>query len=279
MHTRRWYVVATLSLALGAVAPARAEFAGVPDKIQLWIGGQAASFTTEGGLSLADAGTGVSINFEDIFDLPGSKQSLRGEGTWRITGRSLLDFGLVQFNRSHSVVSDRDVEWGEYTFQEGAYVTATFDSRFVYAAYRYDFLNLDQVRISGSAGLSYLTLTAGLEAAGSVIGPDGPVAGGVNKEADVKFPVPLVGLQVDWAVRDRLTVLMYVRLFNLDYGKINGGMRESALRMKWHFTRNVGVALGLDTTTVRLKEYETEKYKAKFNYQISGLSAYLTLAF
>jgi hypothetical protein len=279
MHTRRWYVVATLCLALGAVAPARAEFAGVPDKIQLWIGGQAASFTTEGGLSLADAGTGVSINFEDIFDLPGSKQSLRGEGTWRITGRSLLDFGLVQFNRSHSAVTDKDVDWGEYTFQEGAYVTATFDSRFVYAAYRYDFLNLDQVRISGSAGLSYLTLTAGLEASASVIGPDGPVAGGVNKEADVKFPVPLVGLQVDWAIRDRLTVLMFVRLFNLDYGKINGGMRESALRMKWHFTRNVGAALGVDTTTVRLKEYETEKYKAKFNYQISGLSAYLTLAF
>lgn len=279
MNARRTLLLASVIVVLVAAAPARAEFADVPDKIQLWIGGQAASFTTEGGLSLADAGTGVSINFEDIFDLPGAKQSLRGEGTWRITGRSLLDFGLVQFDRSHSAVTDRDVEWGEYTFQQGAYVTATFDSRFVYVAYRYDFLSLDQVRISGSAGVSYLTLTAGLEAAGSVIGPEGPVAGGVNKEADVNFPVPQVGLQVDWALRDRLTVLMFVRLFNLDYGKINGGMRESALRMKWHFTRNVGVALGVDSTTVRLKEYETEDYKAKFNYQISGLSAYLTLAF
>jgi hypothetical protein len=30
---------------------------------------------------------------------------------------------------------------------------------------------------------------------------------------------------------------------------------------------------------VRLKEYETEDYKAKFTYDITGLSAYLTLAF
>lgn len=279
MNTRRVPWMALPLLLLSVVFPARAEFADVPDTIQVWIGGQAASFTTEGGLALADAGTGVSINFEDIFDLPGSKQSLRGEGTWRMTEKGMLDFGVVQFNRSHSLVVDQDVNWGEYTFQEGAYVTATFDSRFIYAAYRHDFLKLDQVRISGSAGLSYLGITAGLEAEGSVVGPDGPVTGSVSKEADVNFPVPLVGLQVDWAIRDRLTVLMYVRLFNLDYGKINGGMRESAIRMKWHFTRNVGAALGVDTTTVRLKEYETEDYKANFNYQISGLSAYLTLAF
>ena len=54
---------------------------------------------------------------------------------------------------------------------------------------------------------------------------------------------------------------------------------QGAIRMKWHFTKNVGAALGVDTTTVRLKEYETEDYKAKFNYQISGVSAYLTLGF
>ena len=126
MNNRLLLVVATLAVALGFTAPARAEFAGVPDKIQLWIGGQAASFTTEGGLALADAGTGVSINFEDIFNLPGARQSLRGEGTWRMTGRSLLDFGLVQFNRSNSTVTEQDVDWGEYTFLEGAYVTATF---------------------------------------------------------------------------------------------------------------------------------------------------------
>lgn len=279
MINRRLKMIALLVPVLAAGVPARAEFAGVPDKIQVWIGGQAASFTTEGGLTLADAGTGVSINFEDIFDLPGAKQSLRGEGTWRMTQKGMLDFGLVQFNRSNSRVLRQDVEWGEYTFQEGAYVTATFDSRFIYAAYRHDFLQLDQVRISGSAGLSYLTLTAGLEAEGSVVGPEGPISENVNKEADVSFPVPLIGLQVDWALRERLTVMMMVRLFNLDYGKINGGMRESALRMKWHFTKNVGAALGIDTTTVRLKEYETEDYKAKFNYQISGLSAYLTLGF
>ena len=156
--------------------------------------------------------------------------------------------------------------------------TATFDSRFAYAAYRYDFLSLEQVRISGTAGLSYLTLTAGLAAEGSVVGPGGPISEAVNKESDVSFPVPLVGLQVDWAVRDRLSVLMMVRLFNLDYGKINGGMRESALRMKWHFTKHFGVAGGFDSTTVRLKEYETGDYKAKFNYQVSGLSLYATMA-
>ena len=43
-------------------------------------------------------------------------------------------------------------------------VTAGFDTEFPYVAWRYSFLDLPQVRISGSAGIDYVSLSASLQA-------------------------------------------------------------------------------------------------------------------
>jgi hypothetical protein len=273
--------VAIPALFACALAPAaESEFAGVPDRVQVLLGGTAADFVTEGGLSLVDAGTGIAVNFEDMFDIPVNKSASRIDGFWRFGKRSYLDFGYVQYNRTGGRELVQEVDWGEYTFEAGAFVTADWDSRFPYAAYRYGFLDEDRVRISGSAGISYLGVDAALEAEAGVTGPQGPVSGAITEGVSIDFPVPLVGLRLDWALRDRLAVEMFMRFFKLNYESvIDGGMRESAARLKWHFSKPVGLAIGYDATSVRLKEYETGDYKAKFTYDITGLSAYLTLAF
>ncbi len=160
-------------------------------------------------------------------------------------------------------------------------MTGTFDSRFPYAAYRHDFLQESRVRISGSAGICYLRLAPGLAAEGGVIGPDPdkPITGHFEKSSEIQFPVPLVGLRVDWVLRDRLSVEMFTRLFYLNYAGIEGSMREASARLKWHFSKHVGVAVGYDGTTIRLKKYETGDYDAKALFETTGLSAYVTLAF
>ena len=71
---------------------------------------------------------------------------------------------------------------------------ALFDTSFPYAAWRYDFLQLEQVRISGSAGINYLTIEAGLKAEGNVTDPNGvAVSGEVDESFDLAVPVPQVG--------------------------------------------------------------------------------------
>jgi hypothetical protein len=268
-----------LVLLVGSVSATRAEFGGIPDRVQFMLGGTTVDFVTEGGLFLTSAGTGVSVNFEDLFDIPVNREAARLDGFWRFSDKGYMDFGYVQYNRTGSKTLVQDVVWGEFTLQQGAFVKATWDSRFPYAAYRHDFLQEDRVRISGSAGISYLRIAPKLEADGGVIGPGGPVTGHFEKGEPVQFPVPLVGLQLDWVLRNRLEVMMFTRIFYLNYANINGGMREATARLKWHFSKHVGIAAAFDSTFVRLKEYETGDYKVKFNYDISGLSAYLTFAF
>ena len=266
------------ALVVGVASPARAEFGGVPDRFQVSAGGTAAELVTQASLVPESVGAGAAVDFESLFNIPGDKQALRLDGFWHYSDRQYIDFGYVQFNRSGSRESDEDVACGDFNFSAGAFVIATFDTRFPYAAWRYDFLQEDKVKISGTAGISYMRVAPRLEATGDVTGPEGPVSGQVNEGVELQFPVPLVGLRLDWVLRERLFAEFFVRLFRLDAGSFNGGMRESSARLKWHFTEHFGAALGVDSTTLRIKDYEKNGNKLKFLYDVSGASLYLTTA-
>src|SRR6185436_7739797 len=65
-----------LAAVLGAAgtAPAQAGLPGdVPDKVRIAIGGVSANAYTDAALGSTTAGVGASVNFEDIFGLPDSK--------------------------------------------------------------------------------------------------------------------------------------------------------------------------------------------------------------
>jgi hypothetical protein len=281
MDKRILLALAALIFVLASASPARADFAGVPDRVQLAIGGTAAELSTQAALSPESGGAGAALDFEDLFDIPGSHQSVRADGFWRFSEKGYVDFGYVEFNRSGARELDQDIQWAGYTIQAGSLVGGKWDSSFPYVAYRHDFLHEEKVKISGSAGFSYLRLAPSLAAQGSILDPDGiPVAGGAyEKGVDVQYPVPLVGLRLDWALHNRLTLDWFVRFFYLNFSGIEGGMRESSVRLNWHFSKHVGIAGGYDSSTVGIKQWETENYKAKFRYDVTGLSAYLTLAF
>ena len=276
-----WVLFGMLVLPAVAPAPARAEMPGdVPDHWRISLGGIAADTYTDAGLGSTTAGIGASINFEDIFGLPDSKSTWRVEANWHFKKRQYLDFGYFELNRSGSRVVSEDVEWGDFIFQAGGEVTADFKSNFPYVAWRYDFLQLPEVRISGSAGLNYLGLESGLAAVGTATDLNGmPISGSVEERVSVAAPVPQIGLQIDWALTKRLAVKMYLRQIYINIADINGGIGESAARLHWWATKNFGISGGLDKESIDLKEYTSGDTKARFRYEVRGFSFYFNLAF
>src|SRR5512144_470432 len=85
----------TVVLAVLCLVPAAraGEFAGdVPDLVWVDIGGQTNDITTDVAVSGA-AGAGAIINFEDVFDLPGSQTTFRMLGTAHVSPkRRYVDF-------------------------------------------------------------------------------------------------------------------------------------------------------------------------------------------
>jgi len=268
-----------------SISAVRAEpFAtDVPDRVWVDFGGTFNEVATNAALS-GSQGVGVTVNFEDVFDLPGSKTTFRMLGTARISEkRRYIDFGYVDINRSASRIIDQDINWGDYTFQTGAEVSARFATQFIYAAFRYDFLHEEKIRISGSAGLTYLNLETALSGQATYDDPNDPgppVTSFFDSDASQGAPVPLIGLNVDWALTRRLVVRTYNRFFRINFAGVDGGLYESGVRLNWYFVKNFGMGLGFDRTSLKLKELELANgNKLRADYSISGVGLYFNLAF
>jgi hypothetical protein len=220
------------------------------------------------------------VVFEDFFNVPIHNQFGRVEGAWRFGLRHYADFGYVNIDRSGARVVDRDVTFGDYTFHAGARVEGRIASRFLYAAYRYDFLQEDRVRISGSAGISAERIAASVSATAGVTDPNGQnVAGEASQEAKVTLPVPLLGLQLDWALAPHLVLNSHTRMFSINYAGIRGNQIESTLRLYWYLHRNFGVGAGYDRVSVSLPQCTTGDQTIRASYDIAGLSLYLRSQF
>jgi hypothetical protein len=259
----------------------RADFPGdVPDRFKVQLGGVRAQFTTQGSLSVTNGPGGAFVDFEDIFDLPIAKSSWSAVGFWRFSDKGYLDFGYVDYSRTGGHEISQDIVWGDHTLLANAIVEAKFETAFYYLAWRHDFLRLDQAHIGFSAGLSTLGLTSGLAANGNVVDENGnPVAGEFSQEANVTFPVPLVGLQVDWKLTHHTAIQMYVRTLYVQTHGFEGQIRQSALTYEWYATRHFAIGGGFESYTVNLRKFTTGNLTARFVYDVQGLDYYLKVAF
>ena len=266
-----------------AAPPVLADMPGdVPDTFRFALGGMAADTFTEAGLGSADEGVGAFVNFEDALGLPDNKSVSRFDASWRFgkKKRQYLDFGYVAINREASNTISQDIEWGEFLFLAGGTVDTTFNSSFTYVAWRYDFLQLEQVRISGSAGFDYLGIKASLEATGNVEDENGmAISGTVDEGFDAAYPVPQIGLQLDWALTRRLALRFYNRLIVVNIDNIDGKISESTIRLYWFFAKHFGISGGIDKESIDLKEFVSGNTTARFRYEVHGLAFYLNFAF
>jgi hypothetical protein len=261
--------------------PGFAQFPGdVPDLVQVQVGSLITRLETEVGVNVADGAIGTTIQFEDAFGLSETNAVFRLEGVWRIHGRHLLDFGYVQYNRANTTRIADEIVFEGFTFQANAEVRGTFEARFPTIAYRYDMLHLPEVRIAVTAGACYLRLGAALEANGGVVGPGGStVTGTFEEDEDLEYPVPLVGLRVDWAISRRFAMQLYHRYFYLDRSDLSGDMIEGGARLDWFFSRHLGAGIGFERTTITIRSYEDEDVEARFNLTSQGANLYLKVAF
>jgi hypothetical protein len=269
----------SLALTLGAILspPAFADFpSGIPDRLQLGIGGMQGTFATGGAFGPSDGRLGVMIVFEDALDLRVHDSFLTTDGFWRFGGRHYIDFGYVNIERHGRKVVDQDLSFGRYTFHVGSTADSWFDSRFAYVDYRYDFLQVDPVRISGSAGLNIERIAAGISATGNITDQNGNVVNGqATSESKYNLPVPMLGLQLDWALSRASVLQTYTRAFWIDLSTIRGGQSDFVLRYHWYFVRNAAAGIGFERISLNLPKYIENNEVQRFAYSIQGLMLYV----
>jgi hypothetical protein len=129
--------------------------------------------------------------------------------------------------------------------------------------------------------MTWLQLSTGLSGTGTFT-PVGGVetTGSFNKEGSVGAPVPMVGMNLDWALARRLVLRTYSRFFRINVSAFNGGLYESGIRLNWYFAKHFGLGLGYDRTDLKINELKVgDGNIVKANYSFSGFGLFINLAF
>lgn len=265
----RW-VLGAAALAFVAV-PARAQFPDdTPDNFRLRVGGLFASFDSTTQLSRAGV-AGDPIHLSDLGLVSDNKTTFRGEGYWNFLGRMYLDFGYVDFTLDGTKSITRDIHFNGLIYKAGAEVSAETSSRYIYAAFRYGIIKNPTFHLGLSLGVTYTSLSAQLSAKAGVQRPDGSVvSGGATLERSVDVPIPLIGLDMEFAIAKGLTLGARARGIGATVDPYSGSWVEYAASINWYFSQNFGVTGAYEYQKLHLKKDETTPNAFRFDQQYDG---------
>src|SRR5262245_18457548 len=241
-----------------AAAPARAQFPGdVPDTFRLSVGGMYAWFTTEVTFQqiLTPGGpVGGGVSLQPVTGLPSSTGGFTARGYWQPLNRFYVDFGYTLFKRSNTRSISVDIPFGDSTFTAGASVATSLKSQLSYVDLRYNFIQNDSWRLGVSLGGAYALLQADLSASAGVVGPNGPIVGqSTTKEAELKTPVPLLGIDAGFKFGDRVSGGV---IFNGIFAPVHpyaGSVFVFEPHVDWFVSKNFGVGGAFNYSRFRIK--------------------------
>lgn len=286
-HQFRWAamigLLSAVIMPIAAVAQEGGQATGFPgdvgDRLQLRLGFLYTGLTTTFAFNPEGTGLGLLLNLESA-GLDRSVPTFDLDGSWRIGRRSWLVFGYNSVSRSGSKVLEERIEFNDYVFEVGTRVDSEFDSTNAALGYRYDLYDNGEVRLAGTAGFAWIDLWAHLRASGSVIDPSGnTLSGEYDKGFDVSVPAPQLGAIVEWAFARRGLVKMYWRSLLVELSGVRGTISSGGVAAAYYPLRNLGFGLGIEDTSITIREYRGDDYVARGNYdQLAGV-AFLALAF
>jgi hypothetical protein len=265
---------AVAAIALSAPATA-AEFPeGARQPFQFELGGAWDSFNTVARMDYTRNGiatAGTSIDFEKLLNIPVMEQHFRGTGQWKFSKVSSIQVGYESIRREGQRSLTEQIVWGDTTFGLGGLIDGKFDSTEAYLGYRYDAFQADNVRLALTIGFSYWDIEASLVGQGTVTKPDGSTSSGsFEKGFSIKAPVPVIGIAAEGAISKDFTFSFYARGLYVRLTDISGGEIQGGLAVKWYATKNFGVGLGVDVTSIQVKKYVKDDQTFSANYNFAG---------
>jgi hypothetical protein len=141
-------------------------------------------------------------------------------------------------SRSATKTLLEDVSVGESTFRAGHTVSAETRLDIVMASYAHSLVLDDLIDLALSGGVYTMPLRFRFE-------------GASRREAhDFTAPLPVVGLQFDFAVTPSVFLRQRLGLFYLAYGDFKGSLGSATVAVEWFPWPLVGLALGYASTSL-----------------------------
>jgi hypothetical protein len=221
---------------------------------------------------------GGILNLEEILGLDATQSLARMDGFYRFKPRHAIDVTWLSIARSSTTELGNRIDFDEVSFE--GFVESRIDMDLFKVTYKWSFLNNGKVNTGLIVGLSTYRLGADLRGEGRVLDIDGnPIDMTDFHETGIQViaPVPTLGVFSDFAPKPWFVLRLSGELLDLSIGDIEGRFLDIRATMDFYFTRNVGIGIGLNQTSL---EYQNRgDNPLRVNYEYGGILFYLSLAF
>ena len=247
---------------------------GMDERFRLDVGGFFQTFDTTISVGPKSGGIGSNINLERDFDL-GNQTTFRADGWYRFGRHASLQFGYRGWSRSITKTLEREINFGDRTFEVGAEVDFRQRVRVVDLYYGYSFINTGKFETGLMLGVSGMFNRVSLEA--SVTGP-GEGGAATRQQSNLTIPIPSAGAFVAATILPRLFVEASVRGFpKITVSNYTGSDLDVRAGATYFFTKNVG--LGVKYQYVKFTFSRNVAARVELDYRYNGPMAYVAAAF
>jgi hypothetical protein len=211
---------------------------------------------------------GTPIDLEDDLGLDRDLALARLDGYYRLGRKHRLQFGYFTFKRDAVRTIDRGITFGDITFQLNAQIESEFKNSITQIGYMYSLRQTDRFEVAGTFGIHWMDVQSKLR---------GNTVGGVieTSSTDAAGPLPLIGIDIDYAFTPRLIASLRGMLFSLKIDTFDGSLTDFRGSLEYFFMNNLGVGLGVNRFDLDLT-YSDNNRGADFTWGYDGLQLYLT---
>ncbi|MEN2398778.1 hypothetical protein GKZ90_0003285 [Flavobacterium sp. MC2016-06] len=215
---------------------------------------------------------GTLIDFENDLGFSKSSTSFMGALEWRISRRSRLDFEFFSLNRSATKTLEKQIVFGDNTYDINARVTAFFDVQIARIAYGYAFLSKPKYEAGLLIGAHVLFGDVGLRVDAN--------QASLEKRTNFNFtaPLPDMGIWGEFVLGKRFGLYANVNYLAAKIDNISGRIISYNLSLLYNIYDNLSVNAGYTGLNFRVDD-EKERLSGYLKWGYNGPSVTFTYAF
>ncbi|MFT4850749.1 MAG: hypothetical protein ACI83B_003309 [Sediminicola sp.] len=217
-------------------------------------------------------GIGTEIGLENDLNLEEDLGVFRIDGLVQLTENSQLALTYTAMKRNRRFTLEKDIEFGDTSFEAGSNAGYEFNVDYVGATYRYNFFNERNWSAGLSGGLRGVIINTSLEGQ----------LNDTNFKETAKFTAPaiLFGVHGSAYLTPRLLARYSLEAFYLKIDDIKINIVEANASVHYFIFKNVGLGLAYSTNNYRVQNVPLwGDSEGKIDFNFGGLNMYLTSRF